>query len=40
MPGPEDRQVSHFDPGHDVHVTCMSKTAEELSMCACLGGHD
>ena len=23
MLGPEDRQVSHFDPGHGVHVTCM-----------------
>ena len=21
MPGPEDQQVSHFDPGHGVHVT-------------------
>ena len=23
VPGPEDRQVSHLDPGHGVHVTCM-----------------
>ena len=23
MPGPEDLQVSHLDPGHGLHVTCM-----------------
>ena len=23
MPGPEDLQVSHLDPGYGLHVTCM-----------------
>ena len=23
MPGPEVLQVSHLDPGHGLHVTCM-----------------
>ena len=41
MPGPEDLQVSHLDPGHGLHVTCMHSVTgfEVRDLSVFLTGH-